>query len=135
MALTPKDVDELHETMQKLLERWMKIRLVFQKTFSDAPIQNEHETAYLQIKSDVSRLYRSLTTKLPGGLKFDGDKMLEMLKNAMTMEHLSRQPQSERQVLFTRWHGIYIRMTRTLGALEVMKAGYYPHMHRKLLKS
>ncbi|HOE96646.1 MAG TPA: hypothetical protein PLS90_01760 [Candidatus Sumerlaeota bacterium] len=133
MALNPQDVDEMHETTKKLLELWMRTKLVFLKAFSGEPITQEHENAYLQLKSEISRLYRVISDKLTPGLMFDGDKMLEMLKNAVTMEHLQRQSPAERSNLISAWHRIYIRMTRTLGALEVMQSGYYPHLHRALL--
>lgn len=134
MALTPEDVDALHESIKKLLEAWMRIKLIFQKAFGDGPLTPEHENAYLQLKSEVSRLYRLVSDRLPRGLAFDGDKMMEMLKNAMTMEHLHNQSASERQGYYSTWHRIYLKITRALGALEVMKSGYYPHMHRERLR-
>lgn len=135
MALTPTDVDELHEQVKKLLEAWMKIKLVFAKAFAEGEITREHEAGYLQLKSDISRIYRVIADKLPPGLRFDGDKALEMLKNAMTMDHLHQLPQAERQNLYKTWHVIYMRLTRTLGALETMKMGYFPHLHRSKLQS
>ncbi len=135
MALTPEDVDTLYDSIKKLLEAWMRIKLIFQKAFGEGPITPEHENAYLQLKSEVSRLYRLVSDRLPRGLAFDGDKMMEMLKNAMTMEHLSNQSAAERQTYYSTWHRIYLKITRALGALEVMKSGYYPHMHRERLRS
>ncbi|MCE5230782.1 hypothetical protein LLG95_14490 [bacterium] len=135
MALTVDDVEHLHESIKKLLEAWMRIKLIFQKAFGEGPITPEHENAYLQLKSEVSRLYRMVSDRLPRGLAFEGDKMMEMLKNAMTMEHLSNQGAAERQNYYAGWHRIYLKITRALGALEVMKSGYYPHMHRDRLRS
>ena len=135
MALTPIDVDNLHDNVKKLLEYWMRAKLVFLKAFGKEAVVPEHESAYLQLKSEISRIYRLIADKLPTGLLFDGDKMIEMLKNAMTMEHLHQQPASERQSIYRLWHLVYIKLTRTLGALEVMKSGYYPHLHRGRLKT
>ena len=135
MALTPQDVQHLHESVKKLLELWMNTKLVFLKAFSEAEISREHETAFLQLKSEVSRTYRSVANNLPKGLMFDGDKLMEILKNAMTMEHLGRMPVQDRQSYLASWHRIYIMMMRTLGALEVMNSGYFPHMHRDRIKS
>lgn len=135
MALTPIDVDELYENIKKLLELWMKIKLVFIKAFGDDEVTREHETSFLNLKSEITRIYRIISDKLPPGLKFDGDKAMEQLKNAMSMEHLQKQSASERQNNFKSWHSIYVRLTRTLGALEVMKNGYFPHLHRSRLQS
>lgn len=135
MALTPKDVDDLHENVKKLLEMWMKTKLVFTKAFGEEEISREHETGFLNLKSEITRIYRTLSDKLPPGLRFDGDKAMDLLKNAMSMEHLQKLPPSERQNIFKIWHAVYIRLTRTLGALETMQQGYYPHLHRTRLQS
>lgn len=135
MALTPQDVDQLNENVKKLLELWMRTKLVITRAFGNEKVTREHEAAFLQLKSEISRIYRGVSGKLPSGMKFEGEKMIELLKNAMTLEHLSNQPPTEKQAIFQRWHTVYIRMTRTFGALEVMKAGYYPAVHRGRLKS
>jgi hypothetical protein len=130
MPLTPIDVDELHDAAKKLLEMWMRIKLVFLKAFGEEEISRDHESAYMQLKSEISRIYRAISEKLPKGLQFEGEKMMELLKNAMTMEHLHNQPPKERQSIYSIWHMVYLRLTRSLGALEVMQSGYYPHLHR-----
>ena len=136
MPLSPPEVEELDENVKKLLELWMNTKLAFIKAFDNrSELSREHEGAYLNLKSDLSRIYRIMSEKLPKGLLFEGEKMIDMLKNAMTMETLRQFPPSERQNYYKTWHNIYIRLTRTLGALDVMKAGYYPHLHRELLKS
>ncbi len=134
MALSPTEVEVLYGESKKLLELWMRTKLAFLKAFGGGEISKEQENDYLQLKSEISRMYRAMGERLPKGLHFDGDKMMEMLKNAMTMEHLKRQPPSERRTFYGTWHRVYIKLTRTLGALEVMGEGYYPHMHRKLLE-
>jgi hypothetical protein len=133
MALSPKDVEELSESIKKLVESWMRIKLVFIKAFGNYALTREQENAYLQLKSDLSRIFRGVTTRLPSGLQFEGEKMIEMLKNAITMEHLRSQPPEEKQAFFRTWHQVYIRLVRTQGALGVIKAGYYPQLHRARL--
>lgn len=133
IQLTPKDVDELLGSLKKLLEYWMRIKLVLVRAFGGESIGREHESAFLQLKSDVSRTYRIITTRLPEGLAFEGDKMIEMLKNAINMEQLRSLPVAEKQSIYATWHRVYIRITRTYGAMEVMHAGFFPH-HRQRLK-
>lgn len=135
MPLSPPEVEDLDENAKRLLELWMNVKLAFNTAFSNKEISREHEAAYLNLKSDISRIYRVMSEKLPKGLLFDGEKMIEMLKNAMTMETLRNFPVAERQNCYKIWHNVYIRLTRTLGALDVMKAGYYPHLHRDQLKT
>lgn len=135
MALTPPVVAKLVEDAKKLLDLWMRTKLVFLKAFGNEPITEEQENAYLQLKSEIQRLYRSISEELTPGLKFEGDLMIESMKNAISMEHLRGSSPQDRQKYFSIWHQVYIRLTRTLGALDVIHAGYYPHEHRPLLQS
>jgi hypothetical protein len=135
MALTPLVVTELAEQAKNLLELWMKIRMVFVRAFGTQEITKEQEDEYLNLKGEVQSLYRAMSNQLTLGLKFDGDKMAEILKNATSMDLLRQQTAPERQKLFAIWHQIYVKLTRTLGALEIMNAGYFPHEHRALMAS
>lgn len=130
MALTPSVVDDLHETIKQILEIWMRIKLVFLKAFGDAEISADQEKAFLNFKAEISRNYKKISDDLPKGLNFDGDKMLDAMKNVLSIQHLRDYSPKDRQVLLQTWHAVYIRITRTLGALEVMQSGYYPHLHR-----
>ncbi len=133
MALTPPKVAELNQSMKHLLEIWMKIKLAMQRAFGREEITKEHEGAFLKLKSDLSRLYRVVADQLPRELSFEGDQMIELMKNATTMEHLRALPVKEKRNVFSQWHKIYVLMTRTYGAFEVLNEGYYPSLHRALL--
>jgi hypothetical protein len=135
MALTPQVVQDLTEQAKKLLDLWMRTRLVFIKSFGNQPVTDDQEKAYLELKSEIQRLFRSMSENLTPGLKFDGDKMIETLKNAISMEQLRQNTAPERQKYFATWHAIYIKLTRTLGALETINAGYFPSDHRAMLQS
>ena len=50
MPLTPNDVEFLHPETTKLLELWMRIRLVFAKSFSSGAVRPEQEEAYRMLK-------------------------------------------------------------------------------------
>lgn len=134
MAFTPPEVAELHQTVKNILEIWMRIKLAIQKAFSKGEITREQEHAFLQLKSDLSRLHRSVGERLPKDLQFEGGVMVEMLKNAISMQHLQNQPVTEKRNLFSLWHKVYVRLSRTYGALEVINEGYYPSLHRDKLR-
>ena len=124
----------MYQTTKQLVEIWMRIKLAIQKAFGKGEITKEQEQAFLQLKSDLSRHYRSVGERLPKDLLFDGDQMMEMLKNAISMQHLQNQPVAEKRNVFSLWHKVYVKMTRTFGALEVVNDGYYPSLHRDLLR-
>ncbi len=134
MALNPDDVGELNKLMRSQLEVWMHIKLAIQKAFGKTPITRDHENAFLKLKSDLSRLYRVVSEKVPKELQFEGDDMIDLMKGVTTMAYLNALPLTEKQNILNKWHRIYVLMSRTFGSLEVMSDGYYPRLHRALLK-
>lgn len=135
MALQSKEIAELYDSMKTLLGIWMRIKLAIQRSFGKDPVSTEQEQAFLKLKSDLSRLYRRVGEKLPPELGFEGDEMIEMMKNATTMANLQQLPLTEKRNIFSKWHRIYVLMTRGFGAMEVMNEGYHPRLHRDLLKT
>jgi hypothetical protein len=135
MALNPQVVMELAEQAKNMLELWMKIRMVFVRAFGTQDITKEQEDEYLNLKGEIQSLHRAMSNQLTLGLQFDGDKMTETLKSATSMDFLRQQTAQERQKFFATWHQVYVKLTRTMGALEIMNAGYFPHEHRALVAS
>lgn len=135
MALNPVEVNQLYGSVKSLLEIWLRIKLALQKAFAKGELTREQENAFLQLKSELSRNYRPVADKLPKDLQFDGEQMMEMMKNAISMQHLQNLAVNDKRNMFTAWHKIYVKMTRTYGALEVIDQGYYPSIHRDLLKT
>ena len=136
MGIGPAEVAELHGAVKNLLEIWMRIKLAIQKAFGKEELSKEHEAAFLKLKSDLSRFHRQISEKLAEEkLTFEGDEMIEMMKNATTMQYLHALPVAEKRNVFSKWHKIYVLMSRTFGALEVMNEGYFPKLHRDLLKT
>lgn len=129
-----KEVLETQHAVKAVLENWMRIKLAFQKAFSQGPITKDHETAFLKLKSELSRANRQLSERLPTNLGYDSAQMMDLMKNATTLQSLHSLPPQERRNVLAQWHRIYIQLNRSLGALEVVGEGYYPSLHRgKLL--
>jgi hypothetical protein len=134
MALNDqKEVLELQQAVKALLENWMRIKLALQKAFSQGPILKEHDDAFLKLKSELSRANRQISERLPTNLGFDSPQMMEMMKNATTLQSLHSLPPQERRTILAQWHRIYVLLNRSLGALEVVGEGYHPALHRAKL--
>ena len=80
MAFDPKEVADIHQSMKKLLEIWMKIKLVIQRAFGKDPITKEHEVVFRDLKRELSRVHRAVADRLPKDLQFSDDQMLDMMK-------------------------------------------------------
>jgi hypothetical protein len=135
MALQAKEISDLYGSLKTLLEIWMRIKLAIQRAFTGEAPTADQEQAFLKLKSELSRLYRTVGEKLPPDLKFEGEAMIEMMKNATSMKNLQAVPVAEKRNMFSKWHRFYVLMTRSFGAMEVMNEGYHPRLHRERLKT
>ena len=66
MALSSEDIATLHSSTKTILEIWMRLKLAIQTAFRKVEITKEHENAFLQLKSDLSRKYRSVLSNTNG---------------------------------------------------------------------
>lgn len=133
MAQSISEIQELRASVKSLLEIWMRIKLAMQKAFGKDAITKDHENVFLKLKSDLSRTHRTVHERLPKGLQYDGDDMMEMMKNATSMGYLQTLPVTEKRNIFSKWHKVYVFMSRTFGALEVNGEGYLPSLHRDVM--
>jgi len=135
MALNPTEVKELQHLAKNLLKMWMQCKLAFNKAFSEGAIVKENEAAFLKLKAELSRVSKNLQARLPLDLQYDGDSMIDLLKNSTSLQLLHSFPQQERIKVLNNWHSVYVKLNRTMGALEVLDEGYYPRLHRHLISA
>ena len=111
---------------QNLLQLWLKIKSFYAKAASEDPISREDETEFLETKSDVSKLQRTLGSKLPAGIGFAADKLQELLRQSISLGHLRSLPKNDRQGLLAVWHQVFVYLSQAVGALQFICEGYTP---------
>jgi len=111
---------------QNLLQHWLKIKLFFAKAITDEPITRDDEQAFLETKSDITKIQRVLGAKLPEGVGFGVDKMQEMLRQSISIDHLRTLPTADRRGLLSMWHYVFIYLSQAVGALQFLVEGYVP---------
>jgi hypothetical protein len=109
---------------KQLHEFWTTFRSYIDKAFlTEEAITREEETRFLDSKSTTTRLVRSLGSGLPPELRFGGDKLVELLKSSISIQHFRSVPESERDQFIAQWHSIWLQIVRTIGGLEYISAG------------
>lgn len=111
---------------QQLLNLWLQAKNSLAKAFTDAPVSQEEERQFLEVKSSVSQYTRLVSQKLPPDVKIGGERMQELLRQAISISHLRGLPKSDKQTLVANWHASFIQLTRAVGCLQFITEGYQP---------
>lgn len=121
-------IDEYLTLVQGTLEQWLAFRKYLLKAFSDEEIGPDDETDFLDIKSNVARNVRTMSERIKGYAGLDyGDKMIrELLNKCVSANTLRTLPEKDQSALLTEWHKVFIRLSRSVGALKFMSEGYVP---------
>lgn len=138
MAQQQKPPSPLEVTLseaQVLVNLWLKTRAFFAKSNTEDPIGREEEQAFLESKSEISRCQRALSAKIPPDAVFPGDKMVDLLRQSISIGHLRALPKADRQTLMANWHAVFVQLCRSVGALQFMVEGYIPPERAKKTSS
>lgn len=109
---------------QNLIQLWLRTKQYFTKANNEEPITREEEQAFLETKSDISRLQRIMGTKIPADIGFGGQQMQELLRQSISIGHLRNLPKTDRQGLMQQWHLVFMYLSRAAGAMQFMVEGY-----------
>lgn len=111
---------------QNLLQLWIKIRGFLAKATTDEPISPDDERMFLEAKSETSRYQRTLGMKLPDYVNYGSDKIQEILRQSISINHLRGLPRADRQNLLATWHAVFVYLSQALGVLQFINEGYEP---------
>lgn len=128
--MAPNKTDIANETAlkesQQLLNLWLQTKGFLAKAFTDTPVGAEEEKAFLETKSSVSQHTRLVSQKLPAEVKIGGEKMQELLRQAISIAHLRGLPKADKMTLIANWHAAFINLARAVGCLQFINEGYAP---------
>jgi len=121
-------VNENLELLQSTLEQWLSFQKYIKRSMADQPANPSEETAFLEIKSNISRTSRSIAEKMKavGKMEFGEKLMRELLTKCVSIDHMYKLPPSDKRGLMKEAHVVTVRMTRTVGALKMLSEGYVP---------
>lgn len=111
---------------QALLQLWLRSRGFINKAVSEEPITRDEEQSFLETKSEISKYQRTIATKLPPDVSFGAERMQEILRQSISINHLRALPKNDRQMLISNWHFVFINLSRAMGCLQFLAEGYVP---------
>ena len=112
---------------QQLWQLWTATKAFLAKAETQDPVTREEEQAFLEAKTDLSRLSRSIPAKLPEGVGIAADKLQDILRQAISISHLRSLPKPDKLNLVLNWHAVFIHVSRATGALQLIAEGYTPN--------
>ncbi len=118
--------EESLEQSQQLLNMWLQTKGFLAKAFTDTPVTPEEEKSFLQIKSGVSQLTRTVSQKLPPDVKIGGERMQELMRQAISIGHLRGLPKADKQSIIANWHAAFVDIARAVGCLQFIAEGFIP---------
>lgn len=136
MQMKPQMVEESRPLADSLLKNWVEFRNFLRLALSSQPITREHDQAFLEIKSAISRNFSQIRNRLPRQLTGSPERMQDLMKSALSVTHVRNMPATDRRQLYAMWHAFYIELCRTQGALKYMQdEKHYPKFEEKSTKS
>ncbi len=125
LIMTKKNkTQELAEATDKVIGLWLKLRSIFRKTVEQKEIEPEDEHNFLELKSHVARLQRFIGLRLPENYKFGSSNISDLMKQVVSLQALSDQPEQDKSELYNKWHQSYIMLQQLRGVIDVMLEGF-----------
>ena len=119
------------EGFKKLLQLWVSFRKYFQRSFTSEPISRQEEQDFLELKSTLAKSYRALAQRSNELFYYGGDKILEILRQSISVGHLRALPIGDKRTLYTNWHTVFVYLSRTVGAYRFLAEGFVPLVREK----
>jgi hypothetical protein len=116
---------------ENLLGLWLRTRQFFAKANTEDPITREEEQQFLEMKSEVTKVQRTVAPKIPADAGFGSEKMIELLRQSISIGHLRGLPRADRMGIMAQWHSVFIYMCRAVGALKFIAEGWQPRAKQK----
>ncbi len=119
------------EGFKNLLKLWVSFRKYFQRSFTSEPISRQEEQDFLELKSTLAKNHRALAQRSNGLFYHGGDKILEILRQSISVGHLRALPIGDKRTLYTNWHTVFVYLSRTVGAYRFLAEGFVPLLREK----
>ena len=68
---------------------------------------------------------------MPADAGFGADKMIDLLRQSISISHLRGLPRPDRTAIMAQWHSVFIYLCRSVGALKFIAEGWQPTVKHK----
>lgn len=114
------------EGFKNLLQHWVAFRKFFQRSFTSEPVSRQEEQDFLELKSTIAKSHRALAQRSDELFYYGGDKILEILRQSISVGHLRALPMADKRTLYSSWHSVFVYLSRTVGVYRFLAEGYVP---------
>lgn len=108
----------------KLAEDWKTVRQFMLYAMGMQPITQEHEQNFLRVRTEISKIQRALSQKLPAGISLNTALMTDLLKRIYSLDDIREKPAQDRQIYLLQWHKVRLSIAEVHGALQYIAQGY-----------
>lgn len=120
----PSKTEMLIESADQVSALWMDFRKCLQKAFSNQEVTHAEEQHFLEVKSNLSRLQRVLSQRLPDGIHYGAKRMTGIMGQAVSIAALREMPLPDKKSLYRQWHETNIAIESVRGIVDVIHEGY-----------
>lgn len=126
--MKPAVINESLGLVQATLEQWLSFKKYLVVATKNEQVQLEDENNFLEVKSNLARTSRALGEKMKEMGRMElGEKLLkELLNKCVSMSNISNLPPTDKRQLLKDWHKVFIKLSRSIGALKMLSEGYVP---------
>ena len=122
-----KEIPELLDLSQTLLEQWLRYREYYLQAVSDAEITDEDEEEFLETTSTIAQNARKLGQRLNERVfSIKREEVASLLRSTTSVAYFRQLPDYDRMVFHKQWHFCRVHISRTMGALKFLNEGYVP---------
>ena len=132
VLIKQKDAEDILQDLKNIYDLWFSMKTYLMMGFTDEPLSADIEQNFLEVKSHTSKYLRVLAEKIdPHQFRYDPEKMIQLLRQAISVTHLRGLPTADKKNLFDLWHEVYIHLSQVLGAFLFITEGYQPKKKEK----
>jgi hypothetical protein len=126
-----QDIAANLEGFKQLLQLWVSFRKYFQRSFTSEPLSRQEEQEFLELKSTIAKNHRVLAQRSNELFYYGGDRILEILRQSISVSHLRALPMGDKRNLYKSWHTVFVYLSRTVGAYRFISEGFIPVYREK----
>lgn len=122
--MKPKDAATLLEDARTLLQQWEQFgSMMSAALYTDHRFGQDEERRFLDMKSTLSRLIKVVAAAAPKSMTIGENRMLELLKNSISLQHLHGLPEADKPPFSASWHRLWVHLLHCVGGVEFVSKG------------
>ncbi len=127
-----KEIPELLDLAQTLLEQWLRYREYYLHGISQEEITGEDEADFLDTTSAIAQNSRKLGQRIDEKtFPIKRTEVAQLLRATTSIAYFRQLPDYDRTVFYKDWHVCRVYISRAMGGLKFLNEGYVPPRARK----